>query len=151
MVQLHTLQPSGKDRKRRRGRGGSRGGTAGKGHKGQKARSGGSPRRGFEGGQMPLHRRLPKRGFNNSEFQSELVTVDLKRITDLFAEGTEVTKDLLLEHTVIKPKKSKGSFELKVLGNSASKKMVIYADAFSKGAQKALSDIGGEARLIKER
>ncbi len=151
MVQLHTLQPSGKDRKRRRGRGGSRGGTAGKGHKGQKARSGGSPRRGFEGGQMPLHRRLPKRGFNNSEFQSELVTVDLKRITDLFAEGTEVTKDLLLEHTVIKPKKSKGSFELKVLGNNASKKMVIYADAFSKGAQKALSDIGGEARLIKER
>lgn len=151
MVQLHTLQPSGKEKKRRVGRGGSRGGTAGKGHKGQKARSGGKPRRGFEGGQMPLHRRLPKRGFNNTEFQRELLTVDLKRVTDLFDEGVEITKELLLENNVIRPKKSKGSFDLKVLGNNASKKMIIYADAFSKGAQKALSDIGGEARLTKEK
>ncbi len=150
MIQLHTLEPSGKERKRR-ARGGSRGGTSGKGHKGQKARSGGKVRRGFEGGQMPLHRRLPKRGFTNVRFQDELLTIDLKRVTDLFDEGAEITKEMLLEKKVIKPKKSKGSFNLKVLGNEASKKVIIFADAFSKGAQKALSDIGGEARLTKEK
>lgn len=150
MVQLHTLQSSGKKRKRR-ARGGSRGGTAGKGTKGQKARSGGKVRRGFEGGQMPLHRRLPKRGFNNEQFQQEAVTADLKRITDLFDAGAEVTKELLLEHAIIKPRKSQGAFTLKILGNNASKKMIIYADAFSKAAQKALHDIGGEARLTEEK
>lgn len=150
MIQLHTLESSGKKRKRV-GRGGSRRGTSGKGHKGQKARSGGGVRPGFEGGQMPLHRRLPKRGFNNLQFQDEQLTVDLKRITDSFEEGTVVTKELLLENNLLRPKKSKGAFSLKVLGNQASKKLVIEADAFSKGAQKALSDIGGEARLTKEK
>lgn len=150
MVQLHTLESSGKDKKRR-GRGGSRGGTSGKGHKGQNARSGGGVRPSFEGGQMPLHRRLPKRGFSNLQFQSEVLTIDLKTVTDRFDENTVVTKELLIEQNMLKPKKSKGAFCLKVLGNQASKKLVIHADAFSKGAQKALSDIGGEARLTKEK
>lgn len=149
MIHLHTLEPAGKKRKRR-GRGGSRGGTSGRGHKGQNARSGGGTRRGFEGGQMPLHRRLPKRGFNNTQFQEELLIIDLKVITDRFDAGTEITKDLLLETKLIKRKKSCGAFALKVLGNMASKKMIVYADAFSKGAEKALTDIGGEARLTKE-
>lgn len=149
MIQLHTLESSGKDRKRR-GRGGSRGGTSGKGHKGQKARSGGGIRRGFEGGQMPLHRRLPKRGFNNVQFQQEVVTVDIKRVTDAFNEGAHVTKELLIAHNIIKPKKGCAAFTLKVLGNSPSKKVVIQADAFSKGALQALLSIGGEARLTKE-
>lgn len=150
MIQLHTLESSGKDKKRR-GRGGSRGGTSGKGHKGQKARTSGNVRRGFEGGQMPLHRRLPKRGFNNLQFQQEVVTVDLKRVTDTFNEGAEITKELLIMHRFIKPKKGCAVFTLKVLGNIASKKMIIQADAFSKGALLALQGIGGEARLTKEK
>ncbi len=150
MVQLHTLQPLVK-KKKRVGRGGGRGGTSGKGHKGQKARSGGSVKASFEGGQMPLHRRLPKRGFSNLQFQSEIFTVDLKRVTDVFDEGAEVTKEALIEKKVIRPRKSKGAFKVKVLGNQAIKKMIIHADAFSKGAQKALSDIGGEARLTEEK
>jgi large subunit ribosomal protein L15 len=150
MIQLHTLKPLVKKRKVI-GRGGSRGGTSGKGSKGQNARSGGGVRASFEGGQMPLLRRTPKRGFNNEQFRDEVLTVDVKRITDFFQEGQVVTIDALIEHNVIKPKKSKGLFKVKVLGNQASKKMVIQADAFSKGAQKALSDIGGEARLIEEK
>lgn len=150
MIQLHTLESSGKKRKRV-GRGGSRGGTSGKGHKGQNARSGGGVRPSFEGGQMPLHRRLPKRGFSNLQFQDEQITIDLKKITDLFDEDTVVTKELLLENNLLRPKKSKGPFCLKILGNQASKRLIIQADAFSKGAQKALSDIGGEARLTKEK
>ena len=100
---------------------------------------------------MPLHRRLPKRGFSNLQFQSEIFTVDLKRVTDVFDEGAEVTKEALIEKKVIRPRKSKGAFKVKVLGNQAIKKMIIHADAFSKGAQKALSDIGGEARLTEEK
>jgi large subunit ribosomal protein L15 len=150
MVQLHSLIPAGKKRKVV-GRGGSRGGTAGKGTKGQNARSGGGVRASFEGGQMPLLRRTPKRGFSNVQFQSEIVTVDLKRITELFSEGELVTKELLIQQNVIRPRKSKGAFTVKVLGNQATKKMIIQADCFSKGAQKALSDIGGEARLTEEK
>lgn len=150
MIQLHTLEPAGKKRKRR-GRGGSRGGTSGKGHKGQKARSGGKVRPSFEGGQMPLHRRLPKRGFTNDPFRKEVLTIDLKRVTDFFEEGMEVTRELLLENKLLKPKKSEKIFVVKVLGNHASKKMVIYADAFSKGAEQALNNIGGRACLIEEK
>lgn len=150
MIQLHTLKPLVKKRKVV-GRGGSRGGTSGKGSKGQNARSGGGVRPSFEGGQMPLLRRTPKRGFSNQQFQDEIVTVDLKRVTDLFPEGQVVTKDILIQSNVIRPKKSKGAFTLKVLGNQALKKMIIQADAFSKGALKALSDIGGEARLTEEK
>lgn len=150
MMQLHTLKPLVKKRKVV-GRGGSRGGTSGKGSKGQNARSGGGVRPSFEGGQMPLLRRTPKRGFNNTQFQDEIVTVDVKRVTEFFPEGQIVTKELLVQGNVIRPKKSKGDFRLKVLGNQATKKMIIQADAFSKGAQKALSEIGGEARLTEEK
>ena len=149
MIQLHTLTPLVKKRKRV-GRGGGRGGTSGKGHKGQKARSGGGVKASFEGGQMPLHRRLPKRGFKNVQFQSEEYTVDLARIQELFENGTEVTKQLMIEKRVVSPRKSKGPFTIKVLGNQASKKLVIHADAFSKGAAKAIQDAGGEARITKE-
>ena len=149
MIQLHTLKPLVKKRKRV-GRGGGRGGTSGKGHKGQKARSGGGVKASFEGGQMPLHRRLPKRGFKNVQFQSEAYVVDLGRLHEVFDDGTEVTKALLIEKRVINPRKSKGAYTVKVLGNQASKKLVIHADAFSKGAAKAIQEAGGEARLIKE-
>ncbi len=86
MAQLNNLVSSGKKRKRV-GRGGSRGGTSGKGHKGQKARSGGTVRAGFEGGQMPLYRRLPKRGFTNARFKPELIIVNLDRLDKAFNDG----------------------------------------------------------------
>ena len=149
MIQLHTLKPLVKKRKRV-GRGGDRGGTSGKGHKGQKARSGGSVNARFEGGQMPLHRRLPKRGFKNVRFQTEQYVVDVAQIDKAFDEGTEITKELLIEKKLIKPRKSLATFNLKVLGNQASKKLIVHADAFSKGAMKAIQEAGGQARLIKE-
>jgi large subunit ribosomal protein L15 len=149
MIQLNTLQPLVKKRKRV-GRGGSRGGTAGRGSKGQNARSGGGTRPGFEGGQMPLHRRLPKRGFNNTIFQAESYTVDIKRVAEAFETGAKIDRQALIEKGLVRPKKSKGPYTVKVLGNQLDKKLVIHADAFSKSAQKAIVDAGGEAHISKE-
>src|SRR5579872_2503513 len=105
MFSLDNLQSSGKKRKRV-GRGGSRGGTSGRGHKGQNARSGGPKGRGFEGGQTPLQRRLPKRGFTNANFSKEVSLVNLKSLERIFSEGTEVNLLALAQHGLIKPKKS---------------------------------------------
>jgi large subunit ribosomal protein L15 len=152
MFTLHNLTPLVKTRKRV-GRGGKRGGTSGKGHKGQKARTGGESkiRVGFEGGQMPLYRRLPKRGFNNARFQDESVMINLDALERSFNDGDTVTKELLIARRIIKASKSKGSFVLKILGNGElNKKLTIIADAFSASAKKAIEGIGGEARLIKE-
>jgi large subunit ribosomal protein L15 len=147
MFQLNTLSPLVKKRKRV-GRGGKLGGTSGKGHKGQKARSGGFIRIGFEGGQMPLFRRLPKRGFNNHNFRDEVVIVNLDQLEKAFDANSLVTKDVLLEKGLIKS--CKGAL-LKILGTGKlSKKLTIQADSFSKSAVKAIEDCGGEARVIKE-
>lgn len=149
MFSLDNLTPITKSKKRV-GRGGSRGGTSGKGHKGQKARSGGSVHPRFEGGQMPLHRRLPKRGFTNARFKINVVTVNLEQL-DRFDEGSEITKQLLIDQKVIKAAKSKGDFILKVLGaGDLSKKFVVVADAFSKSASQAITNAGGQARLARE-
>lgn len=149
-MELHNLTPTEKKRKRI-GRGGSRGGTSGRGHKGQRARTSGNIRPGYEGGQMPLYRRLPKRGFNNAMFQEEIVIVGLTRINDAFNNGDEVTKDLLVERGVIKAQKSKKSFVVKVLANGQiEKKLVVHAHAFSEAAKQAIESAGGEARVIQE-
>lgn len=153
MITLHKLSKLLKKRKRV-GRGGERGGTSGKGHKGQKARSGGYVRIGYEGGQMPLYRRLPKRGFNNAEFQKEIRVVNLSDLERVFDTGTTITKESLVERGLIKiPASIKGSNTLviKILGDGKlTKKLTIVADAFSKAAQKAIQDCGGQARLTKE-
>ncbi len=150
-MELHNLTPTEKKRKRV-GRGGSRGGTSGRGHKGQRARTSGNARPGYEGGQMPLYRRLPKRGFNNAMFQDETVIVGLTRINDAFNDGDEVTKDLLIERGVIKAQKSKKSFVVKILANGQiEKKLVVHAHAFSEAAKQAIESAGGEARVIQER
>lgn len=149
-MELHNLTPTEKKRKRI-GRGGSRGGTSGRGHKGQRARTSGNVRPGYEGGQMPLYRRLPKCGFNNAMFQEETVIVNLSRINDAFNNGEEVTKDLLIERGVIKAQKSKKSFVVKVLANGQiEKKLVVHAHAFSEAAKQAIESAGGEARVIQE-
>lgn len=147
MFSLDNLTSLVKKRKRV-GRGGSRGGTSGKGSKGQKARSGGGVRVGFEGGQMPLVRRLPKRGFNNKRFQDEVTVVSLKMLDQSFDENMVVDVAALREKKIIKGKKQ---LFVKVLASGAlTKKITVCAHAFSEEAKKAIETLGGEARIIKE-
>lgn len=151
MAELHNLDALVKKRKRV-GRGGSRGGTCGKGGKGQTQRSGGFIRVGFEGGQTPLFRRLPKRGFNNFEFQKECGIVNICDLERVFESGDVVTKELLFEKGLVKTRKSSSDGVLiKVLGNGElTKKLTVIADAFSEKASQVIQNCGGEARLIKE-
>lgn len=150
MIGLHNLPSAGKSRKRI-GRGGSRGGTSGKGHKGQKARSGGKVDVGFEGGQMPLYRRIPKHGFTNAPFKDEIEIVDVARLEEAFENGQEVTKDALLEKGLIKGRKSVHRNLVKILGNTAlSKKLIVHADACSKAAKEVIESAGGQVRFTKE-
>jgi len=143
MFKLNTLDKLTKKRKRI-GRGGSRGGTSGRGHKGQKARTGHNQmRRGFEGGQMPLTRRLPQRGFNNAIFRIETCAVSLKRLQDMFDAGVVIDRTILVERGVIKPSVKR----IKILGGcELKKKLIVCADSFSASAKEAIIGIGGEAR-----
>lgn len=148
-MQLNNLISSGKKRKTI-GRGGSRGGTSGKGHKGQKARSGGFVRLGFEGGQTPLYRRLPKRGFNNYEFKTEYQIINLGQLESAYVAGETVTRLSLEEKGLVKRDNTRVTF-VKILGaGQLSKKLIIEADACSKSAQEAISKLGGEVRITKE-
>ncbi len=145
MVRLNELDSAGKRRKRV-GRGGSRGGTSGKGNKGQKARSG--PHLGviFEGGQMPLTRRLPKRGFTNAPFKTSYEVINIKLLNG-FEAGATVTKEALVEKGIIK----RADRLLKILGDGAlDRKLVVYADAFSKSAAAAITSGGGQVHLVRE-
>ena len=126
-----------------RGIGSGLGKTAGKGHKGQKARTGGTIRRGFEGGQTPLMRRIPKRGFNNI-FAKEYTTVNVSDL-ERFADGTEVTKELLIEAGLVK-KELDG---IKVLGNGElTKKLTVKANKFSSTAKAKIEKNGGKIEVI---
>ena len=144
-MQLHELKPrpGSKHRVKRLGCGESsgHGKTSGKGHKGQKARSGGSIRLGFEGGQMPLIRRLPKRGFNNAEFKTSFAIVNLDDL-ERFEEGTHVTEQLLREEGIIN-----GSFDgVKILGRGAlTRRLTVEADKFSEAARQGIEKAGGSA------
>ena len=111
-----------------RGIGSGLGKTAGKGHKGQKARTGGKIRRGFEGGQTPLYRKLPKRGFNNAEFRTEYATINLSDLNKYFNDGDEVTPEVLKERGIVKKQLS----GIKVLANGVlEKKITVKAQRFS--------------------
>ena len=146
MAALHELTKAGKNQKRI-GRGGDRGGTSGRGHKGQKARSGPHIGAMFEGGQMPLTRRLPKRGFTNAPFKTIYEIINLKTLESAFDAGATVNKEALIEKGIIKKKKAL----IKILGNgSLDKKLTVYADAFSKSAQAGITNVGGEVHLTKE-
>ena len=131
----------------RKGRGGGSGNgkTAGRGHKGQKARSGGRVRAGFEGGQMPLARRVPKRGFNNI-FAKPLEIVNLKSL-NVFEDGETVTAETLLEKGVL----SKCRYGVKILGKGQiTKKITVQADAFSASAKEAIEAAGGKAIKVAD-
>ena len=127
-----------------RGTGSGNGKTAGKGHKGQNARSGGGVRPGFEGGQLPLFRRLSKRGFNNYEFRTVYSTVNVSDL-NRFEDGTVVDLALLKEVGLIK-KELDG---VKVLGNGdLTKKLTVKANNFSKTAKEKIENIGGKTEVI---
>ncbi|MDX1411790.1 MAG: 50S ribosomal protein L15 [Nitrospirales bacterium] len=137
--------PGEKKKKRRigRGPGSGRGKTAGKGHKGLLARSGRPNQIGFEGGQMPLARRLPKRGFTNI-FRTEYTIVNLKSLSAM-QEGVTVNPDLLRESGLVK---GRGN-PIKILGDGdLHRPLVIEAHKFSKVAQKKIEQIGGQAKVI---
>lgn len=146
-MNLHELSPavgSKKESKRiGRGHGSGWGKTAGKGHKGQKARSGGSIRPGFEGGQMPLQRRVPKRGFNNI-FAQKIAIVNLGAL-NVFEDGSVVDAAALINAGIIK-KELDG---VKVLSNGKlSKKLTVKASAFSETAKQKIEEAGGKAEVI---
>lgn len=146
-MKLHELKPAEGSRKNRkrlgRGMASGHGKTSGRGHKGQNARSGGGVRPGFEGGQNPIYRRLPKRGFHNPN-RKEYAIINLDTL-NRFAEGTEVTPELLQQNGLIKDLKS----GLKILGDGElSTKLTVKAHKFSKTAQEKITAVGGTAEVI---
>jgi large subunit ribosomal protein L15 len=149
MLQLDKIESLCKKRKRR-GRGGDRGGTSGRGHKGQKARTSGKSdaKAWFEGGQMSLTRRLPRRGFNNV-FKKEFAIINLRELENNFSSGDLVNKEILFEKRLVKS--NRGNVLIKILGQGTlTKKLNVSAQAFSESAIKAIESCGGKAELIKE-
>ena len=128
--------------RRGRGHGSGNGKTAGKGHKGQKARSG-APRPGFEGGQLPLYRRLPKRGFTNIN-SKDIVAIGLDRL-NAFEDGAEVTVETLMDKGIVNNPRD----GVKILGNGElTKKLTVKVIAFSKSAVEKIEAVGGKAEVI---
>jgi large subunit ribosomal protein L15 len=148
-VSLNNLKPArGAVRERKRvgrGPGSGLGKTSGRGEKGQKSRSGFGQREGFEGGQMPLHRRVPKRGFTN-KWRKEYVAVNLEKLAD-FDTGTIVTPELLQKRGVIKSLRD----GLKILGDGELKQaLTVRAHKFSASAQEKIAAAGGKAEVIEK-
>jgi large subunit ribosomal protein L15 len=146
-MKLHELKPAEGSRKERkrlgRGIGSGQGKTSGKGHKGQNARSGGGVRLGFEGGQTPLFRRLPKRGFTNFN-RKEFAVVNLDAL-NRFEDGTEVTPELLIETGVVKSEQA----GIKILAKGTlEKKLTVKAHKFSSAAKEAIEAAGGTTEVI---
>lgn len=146
-MRINEVRPAQEARRNRkrlgRGDASGHGGTSTKGHKGQKARSGGYHKRGFEGGQMPLQRRLPKRGFTNI-FRKDIVSVNLDQLATL-PSGSDVTREVLLEKRIIR-RKGDG---LKILGRGQlPHPLNIKAHAFSDTAKQKIEAIGGRAEVI---
>lgn len=146
-MKLHELSPAEGSVKERfrvgRGHGSGNGKTAGKGHKGQKARSGGGVRPGFEGGQMPLQRRVPKRGFNNI-FATKYTAVNISELNG-FEDGAVIDADALKAAGIIK----KSLDGVKILGRGElEKKLTVNAAAFSESAKRKIEEAGGKAEVI---
>ena len=147
-MQLHNI-PAGKNPRKatkRRGRGTAtgQGGTSGRGHKGQKARSGGGTRPGFEGGQMPLYRRLPKRGFNNKRFRTDYNIINVGNL-NRFAEENIVNQDLLIKSGLLSKRKN----GLRILGNGELKvKITVEANGFTRSAREKIEELNGACKLV---
>ncbi|MBQ8496434.1 MAG: 50S ribosomal protein L15 [Clostridia bacterium] len=146
-MKLHELSPAEGSAKaawrKGRGAGSGNGKTAGKGHKGQNARSGGGVRPGFEGGQIPLYRRLPKRGFNNV-FAKEYAIVNVSDL-NAFEDGAVINAEALLEKRIIR----KALDGVKVLGRGElTKKVTVEAAIFSAGAKEKIESVGGKCEVV---
>ncbi len=146
-MKLHELKPAEGSRKKRnrvgRGMASGNGKTSGRGHNGQNSRSGGGVRLGFEGGQLPLFQRLPKRGFTNIN-RKEYAIVNLETL-NRFEEGTEVTPELLIETGIVSNEKS----GIKILGNGTlEKKITVRAHKFSASAKEAIEKAGGQVEVV---
>jgi len=146
-MSIHELSPAKGSthvaKRKGRGHGTGNGKTSGRGHKGQKSRSGGGTRIGFEGGQMPLARRVPKRGFNNI-FAKPLTAVNLASL-NRFKSGATIDKEQLLESGIL----SKCEYGIKVLGNGTlKKKLTVKASAFSETAKRKIEEAGGKAEVV---
>ncbi len=146
---LHNLKPArGSVRKRKRigrGPGSGTGKTAGRGENGQKSRSGYSRKIGFEGGQMPLHRRVPKRGFTNAPFRKEFAEVNLGRL-EVFEEGTIVTPEVLVKWGIVKRVRD----GVKILGKGdLTKALTVHAHRFSAKAKERIAHVGGKAEVLE--
>ncbi len=146
-MRLHDLKPAAgsrtKSTRKGQGIGSGLGKTSGRGHKGQKARSGGGVRRGFEGGQMPLSRRIPKRGFTNI-YREEMAVVNIRDLNQL-APGTEVTPDLLFEEGFVRNR----DLRIKLLGHGAiDRPLTIKVHGASKGAVEKVTAVGGKVEVI---
>ena len=146
-MNLHELSPAAgsntKAYRKGRGAGSGNGKTAGRGHKGQWARSGGGVRVGFEGGQMPLARRIPKRGFHNI-FAKPLEAINVS-VLDKFEDGAVVDAKALLEKGIL----SKCEYGVKILGNgSITKKLTVQASAFSASAKEKIEAAGGKVEVV---
>jgi len=147
-MELHDLHPAPGAKKTRkrigRGPGSGTGKTAGKGHKGQKSRSGYSRRYGFEGGQMPLVRRIPKRGFCNI-FRVEYQVVNLKDLERLFTDGDIVSAEALIEKGLVRG----GKRPIKVLGDGElKKKLTVQVHKFSQSARAGIENAGGSCEVV---
>ena len=147
-MDLSNLKPAdgAKHSKKRigRGHGSGQGTQAGRGHKGAKSRSGFTFKRGFEGGQMPLHRRIPKRGFHNP-FRTEYVVVNLDTLAERFEDGTVITPELLVESGLV----SQARRPVKVLGRGdVSKKLTVRAHKFTGKAAEKIAAAGGATEII---
>ena len=147
---LHNLKPAkGSVRKRKRvgrGPGSGTGKTAGRGENGQKSRSGYSRKIGFEGGQMPLHRRVPKRGFTNAMFRKEFSEVNIGRL-EVFEEGTIVTPDVLLKRGIVKQVRD----GVKILAKGdLTKALTVHAHKFSEKAKERIAGLGGKVEVLEK-
>lgn len=150
-MKLHNLQPAKggqvKEKKRvGRGYGSKWGGTSGRGHDGQNSRSGGGVRPGFEGGQLPLFRRVPKRGFNNKDFAKQIETVNLQDL-NIFEDGQEVTVEDLINRGLVNKSKMKDGVKILAKGD-LNVKLTVKANAFSKAAEEKINEAGGKAEVI---
>jgi len=143
-MRLHNIKPrpGAKHRRKRLGSGESSGlgKTCGRGHKGQKSRSGGGPRSTFEGGQMPLYRRLPKRGFNNARFKKIYAVINVGQLDEVFEDGSLINEEALRSQGIVK-----GRYDgIKILGSgNLSKKLNISVDKISISAKEKIEKAGG--------
>ena len=148
-MKLHELQPAAGSKKARtrvgRGLGSGLGKTSGRGQKGQNSRSGGGVRSGFEGGQMPLYRRLPKRGFNNSVFAKQYAAVNVEQL-NRFEDGATVDPVALIEAGILKNVRD----GIRILGNGTleTKNLTVIANGFTKSAEEKITAAGGKVEVI---